>query len=387
MRTLAIFAPNLNGGGAERAALNLARSFTSRGIRVDFVLIAREGAYIDQVPDNIRIIDFGGRKLRTIAPDLWRYVEQEKPDVLISILNEPSVFVLWLKAIAQVFSPRSVMASLPIIVNVQNNVSTEAKFARDFKTRVMPWLAKWFFPWGEAITPVSEGVGEDLVHLGIPSHKIKVIHNPIVTPALLQQAHAPVDHPWFAPGQPPVIIAVGRLEAQKDYPTMLEAFAIARQSRSLRLMVLGEGVLRPELQKQIDDLGLSADVSLAGFVTNPFAYVAKADLFVLSSIFEGLPTVLIEAMAVGTPVVATDCPSGPFEILQNGDYGPLVKMKSPDALATAMLQRLEMSRQSELLKQRASKYSLEASVNAYGELCNFEMPVEDSQEIHFSLPH
>ncbi len=376
MRTLAIFAPNLNGGGAERAALNLARSFTKRGIRVDFVLIAREGAYVDQVPDTIRIFDFGGRKLLISPHYLWRYLEQEKPDVLISILNEPSIFVVWLQAFAKLFSPQAVIASLPIVINVQNNVSTEAKFAQNFKTKVMPLLAKWFFPWAAAIVPVSEGVGEDLIRLGISPDKIQVIHNPVVTPALLEQSKAPVDHPWFAPGQPPVIVAVGRLELQKDYPTLFQAFAIARKSREIRLLVLGEGVLRLQLEKHIEEMGLQEDIRLEGFVSNPFAYVARSDLFVLSSIFEGLPTVLIEAMAVGTPVVATDCPSGPREILQGGHYGPLVQMSDPQELADAMLKRLEMPRQTDFLKQRANKYSLDASVNAYSKLCNLETPLD-----------
>ncbi len=376
MRTLAIFAPNLNGGGAERAALNLARSFTKRGTRVDFVLIAREGAYVDQVPDTIRIFDFGGGKLLRSPHHLWRYLEQEKPDILISILNEPSIFVVWLQAFAKLFSPQAVIASLPIIINVQNNISTEAKFAQNFKTKVMPLLAKWFFPWAAAIVPVSEGVGDDLVSLGISPDKIQVIHNPVVTPALLEQSKAPVDHPWFAPGEPPVIVAVGRLELQKDYPTLFQAFAIARKSREIRLMVLGEGILRLQLEKQIEEMGLQEDIRLEGFVSNPFAYVARSDLFVLSSIFEGLPTVLIEAMAVGTPVVSTDCPSGPREILQGGHYGPLVQMSDPQELADAMLQRLEMPRQTDLLKQRANKYSLDASVNAYSKLCNLETPLD-----------
>lgn len=381
MKTLTIFAPNLNGGGAERAALNLAQCWSEQGVTVHFVLLAREGAYLDQVPDAIKIFDFGGRKLIKSGQCLFNYLETERPDVLISILNEPSIFVLLLRAFAKIVKPNSFTASIPIVVNVQNNVSTEAKFARNFKTRVMPLLARLFFPWAESIVPVSQGVGDDLVHLGIPANKIQVIHNPVVTPDLLQQAQKTVTHPWFAPGQPPVIVAVGRLDAQKDYVTLFEAFAIARKNRFMRLVILGEGDLRKDLEARVDAMGLGDDVILPGFASNPFSYVAASNLFVLSSIFEGLPTVLIEAMAVGTPVVSTDCPSGPHEILSGGHYGPLVKMQSPEALAAAMLARLDMPRNSEFLKQRANKYSLEASVNAYSKLCNLETRIDSERLI------
>ena len=379
MKTLTFFAPNLSGGGAERAAVNLARCWSERGVTVHFVLLEREGAYLDQVPDTVKIFDFGGRKLLKSAQCLFNYLENERPDLLISILNEPSIFVLLLRAFAKIVKPNSFTASIPIVVNVQNNVSTEAKFARNFKTWTMPLLARLFFPWAESVVPVSQGVGDDLIHLGIPASKIQVIHNPVVTPGLLQQAQKTVAHPWFAPGQPPVIVAVGRLEAQKDYLTLFQAFAIARKTRFMRLVILGEGDLRKELEARVEAMGLSGDVILPGFASNPFSYVAASSLFVLSSIFEGLPTVLIEAMAVGTPVVSTDCPSGPHEILSGGHYGPLVKMRSPEALAAAMLARLDMPRNSEFLKQRANKYSLEASVNAYSKLCNLETRIDSER--------
>ncbi len=376
MTTLAIFIPDMSGGGAERAMLNLLQSFNQQGIQVDLVLVSRRGAYLNQVPDNVRILDFGGRKLMRCFPLLWNYLHQEKPDILLTPLDETSLAVLWTRAVSRLVNFNSAVSQMPIVVNVQNNVSTGSRHSKSLKLRWMPWFAKRCFPWAEAVISVSEGVGEDLVRLGIPADKVKVIHNPIVTPALHRQAAESIDHRWFDLEGVPVLVAVGRLTQQKDFPNLLRAFAKARQTRPLKLMILGEGELRSELEALIQTLNLQDDVSLPGFVSNPFAYVARSDLFVLSSLFEGLPTVLIEAMAVGTPVVATDCPSGPHEILQAGHYGPLVKMSSVDELAAAILLRLDQPRNAEALKQRANTYSIEASVNAYTRLFDSLLPSE-----------
>jgi len=158
----------------------------------------------------------------------------------------------------------------------------------------------------------------------------------VVRAEVWEKAQAPLDHPWFRPGQPPLLLAVGRLQMQKDYPTLIRAFAQVRQSRRARLLILGEGKERLMLEALIKKLGLEEDVSLPGFVMNPYAYMARASLFVLSSRWEGLPTVLIEALCCGTPVVSTDCPSGPREILRDGQYGQLVPVAQADALAKAI---------------------------------------------------
>ena len=366
--TLAIFLPNLNGGGAERAMLNLASTLSQQGVQVDLVLLAREGAYMDQVPDTIRIIDFGHCKLMLSFRLLWNYLHQEKPSILMTSLDQPSLAVLWTRKFAQLVNSSSHVSTMPIVVNIQNNMSVESRNSTQIKTRLMPWFAKVFFPWANAVVPVSEGVGNDLIQLGIPADRITVIHNPIVTPDLITRSNEPIEHPWFAVGHVPIVVAVGRLTQQKDFSTLLHAFAKARAVRPMKLIILGEGELRSELESLMDQLEIHNDVSLPGFVENPFAYVARSDLLVLSSLFEGLPTVLIEAMAMGTPVVATDCPSGPHEILKGGLYGPLVKMSSPDELASAMLLRLGQPRDSALLMQWASRYSIDESVNAYTRL-------------------
>jgi glycosyltransferase involved in cell wall biosynthesis len=218
----------------------------------------------------------------------------------------------------------------------------------------------------DGITAVSQGIAEDLVcSFGLPRERVTTIYNPVVTPELLAQAQAPLDHPWFAPDAPPVILGVGRLHPQKDFPTLLRAFARVRAVRVVRLVILGEGEQRAALQQLVAELGLTKDVALPGFVGNPFAYMARAGVFVLSSAYEGLPGVLIQALACGCPVVSTDCPSGPGEILEQGAYGPLVGVGDVAALAQAMLALLAHPPAAERLRHRAAEFSLDRAVDRY----------------------
>jgi glycosyltransferase involved in cell wall biosynthesis len=233
------------------------------------------------------------------------------------------------------------------------------------KRRIAPYLARKFYPWADAIVTVSQGSADDLVNLGLSSKRIQVIYNPVVTPELFEKAKEPIDHPWFKPGSPPVILGVGRLEKQKDFPTLIRAFAQMHKQRPARLMILGEGKDRPDLEALVQELGLEEDVALPGFVANPFAYMASSAVFVLSSLYEGLPTVLIEAIAVGTRVVSTDCPSGPTEILENGRYGKLVAVGDIKSMAEAIVSTLEEPPDSESLQLKAAEFSLEKAVAKY----------------------
>ena len=217
--------------------------------------------------------------------------------------------------------------------------------------------------------PLPEGVADDVARLtGIPADTIRVIYNPVVTPAVLAKMQQPVDHPWFAAGEPPVILGVGRLVSQKDFPTLVEAFAIVRQQRSARLMILGEGEDREKLEAQISALGLQDDVALPGFAENPYAYMAHANVFALSSIFEGFGNVVAEAMAAGTAIVSTDCPSGPAEILEGGRYGKLVPVNDPAALAEGILATLEAPIAADILRQRAQEFSVDRVTDQYIEV-------------------
>jgi glycosyltransferase involved in cell wall biosynthesis len=297
---------------------------------VDLVLAQKEGAFVDEVRDPVRIVDLKASRVLTSLPSLVRYLRREQPDAMLSVFGYVNIIALLAWRLAGVRTR--------LFVNEQNTVSFEAGNASSWRGRLTPRLMRRFYPWANGIVVVSGGVREDMAQLiNIARERITVIYNPSVVRAeVLEKAQTPLDHPWFKTDQPPVLVAVGRLQMQKDYPTLLRAFARVRQNRPVRLLILGEGKERPMLEALIKELGLEEDVGLPGFVMNPYAYMARASLFVLSSRWEGLPTVLIEALCCGTPAVSTDCPSGPREILKDGQYGQLVPVGEADALARAI---------------------------------------------------
>jgi glycosyltransferase involved in cell wall biosynthesis len=230
----------------------------------------------------------------------------------------------------------------PLIVTEHNTLSQETQRQRRLVGMVWPRLLRTFYPWATTIVAVSRGAADDLARTaGLPRDRIEVVYNPVITPAMLALARQAPDHPWLAPGQPPVILGVGRLTGQKDFSTLVRAFAEVRRRRPARLIILGEGPDRTAIEAQARELGVADDVALPGFQENALAYMAGSAVFVLSSAWEGLPTVLIEALAAGTQVVSTDCPSGPREILQDGRLGALVSVGDAAALAAATLEALE----------------------------------------------
>jgi glycosyltransferase involved in cell wall biosynthesis len=332
-KRLAIFLPALYGGGAERTMLSLASGLARRSYAVDLVLAQAEGPYLAEVPASVRVVELNARHLgawRTLAslPALVRYLRHERPAALLSALHA-NIVALWARRIAGV--PRQV------VISEQNTFSLQNQQLPEWYSWLMLRLVACFYGWADGIAAVSNGVADDLARVArVPRERIEVIHNPIVTPELQAKAKVPLEHPWFEPGQPPVLLAVGRLTAQKDFPTLIKAFDRVRHAQLARLLILGEGEERPVLEDLVRLLGLEHDVSLPGFVANPYPYMAQASVFVLSSRWEGLPTVLVEALSCGTPVIATDCPSGPQEILRGGQYGQLVPVGDVPALSQAI---------------------------------------------------
>lgn len=284
-----------------------------------------------------------------------RYLRRERPAAMLSALNHANVIACLAYRLARV--------PTRLVISEHNTLSMSN--AQNARGRLVPWLMRWVYPWADSVVAVSQGVADDLVRtLGIDATRVKVIYNPVVDETLFDKAKQPLEHPWFKQGEPPVVLAVGRLTEQKDFETLIRAFAVVRAKRVVRLLILGEGELRFQLETLVNQLGLKDDVALPGFVANPFGYMARASVFVLSSRWEGLPTVLLEAMACGAQVVSTDCPSGPREILEDGKWGLLVPVENVSTLAQAITLKLDEFEGPDV-KRRAMDFGADQAVQKY----------------------
>ncbi|MGF1491699.1 MAG: glycosyltransferase [Microcoleaceae cyanobacterium] len=327
---VALFMTYLGGGGAERVMFNLANGLIEQQVRVDFVVGSAWGSHVKKVPDQVKLVDLKATGVRQTTFALTNYLKQEKPNSLLSAQHFANEMAIWAKRLARV--------STTVVVSEHNTLSRAIQHTTRLRSYLIPRFIRYFYPWADEIVAVSKGVAHDLAkNTGLPADRIQTIYNSVVTPEVLEKARMSVDHPWFNPGEPPVILGVGKLEAQKDFPNLIQAFAQVREQQAARLMILGWGPDQSRLENLAKQLGVADDVALPGYVDNPYPYMANAKVFVLSSAWEGLPTVLIEAMAVGTPVVSTDCPSGPGEILDQGQYGLLCPVGDSQALAQAIL--------------------------------------------------
>lgn len=356
---IALFLPSLRGGGAERVMVNLARAFTERGLQVDLVLAKAEGPYLSHVPSEVRIVDLQAPRVLVSFPGLVRYLRRECPRALLAALDHTNVLAIWARRLAGV--------PTRVVVSIHSNLSKATAGACSLRGRLMPLLVELTYPLADAVIAVSQGVAEDLMRLArLSPDKVEIIYNPVVTPDLFEKAEEPLEHPWFAPGEPPVVLGVGRLTPAKDFRTLIRAFALVRKQCPARLMILGEGEERPVLEALVRELGVDNDVSLPGFVDNPYAYMKRARVFVLSSAWEGFGNVLVEAMALGTPVVATNCRSGPNEVLEGGKWGRLVPVGDVDALAHAILAAMADKRGKAV--ERARCFVLEEIATRYAEI-------------------
>jgi glycosyltransferase involved in cell wall biosynthesis len=337
-RPLAVIIPGLYGGGCERVMLNLLGGFARRGIRSDLVVADAEGPYLDQVPEGVRLVKLIDRRLprlRTVAtlPLMMKYLRNERPRAVLSAMHA-NVVVLWARRLSGV--------PVRTVVSEHNTFTMQISGFGPVYRRVFPVVTRQAYGWADAIVAVSKGAAEDLSRVArLPIARIEVIPNPIITPEMRQKACEVPDHPWFGPGQSPVVLAIGRLSRQKDLPTLIRAFSRVRKRLAVRLLILGEGEDRAELESMVRELGLTGDVGMPGFVRNPYAFLSHSAVLVLSSRWEGLPTVLVEALYCGTPVVSTDCPSGPREILLDGKYGKLVPVGDVEALEEAICASLD----------------------------------------------
>lgn len=340
--------------------VNLANGFVKSGFEVDLLLVRREGIYLSQLDAAVQVIDLQANKLLFSLPKLIAYLKQVKPDNLITALEDTNIVAIFARLMAQV--------PTRLIVTVHNNLSQEMLNGEGLKRRLVPTVLKWIYPFADQVVAVSQGVAEDLKRLGVQPDKIRVIYNPILTPDFSHLATAVPQHQWLLQPDEPVVLGVGRLELQKDFETLIRAFALAKKKQPMRLMILGEGSQKASLEALCQQLEVTDSTVFVGFVSNPLACMSRAALCVLSSAWEGFGNVLVEAMGVGTPVVATDCPSGPAEILEQGKYGQLVPVGDVERLADAMLMTLGDPLDAAVLQRRAADFSVEAVLDEYQKL-------------------
>jgi glycosyltransferase involved in cell wall biosynthesis len=358
---IALFLPFLHQGGVEQAMLNLAQGFVERRVKVDLVLATKaEGPYKSRIPLEVQVIELRASKPMASLLGLVRYLRVRKPHALLSGLTPANLVALWAQRLSRVKETK-------VFIQIQVSVGIPESTTR-FRALLRPFVYRLFYPWADGIIAASQGVEEELLRFGLPDTKIYQICNPVVTKEIFEKAEESIKHPWFALGEPPVILSAGRLHKQKDFPTLIRAFALVRKERLSRLIILGEGEEWLRLKSLVRELGLEREVDFPGFVQNPYAYMKRAALFVLSSAWEGFGNVLAEAMAIGTPVISTDCPHGPAQILEGGKWGILLPVGDVEALAKAIIEALDRPCDHDALRRRAQAFSVDAIVSQYMEI-------------------
>jgi len=329
---VAFFLPHLGGGGAEKMMVTFANEFAARRYKVDMVLVQASGPNLGLLSEEIRVVDLGSANTFFSLPALVSYLRDQNPLVLLSSLDLTNSFAL----LARLFSRTKVR----VVIRIESMLSSQRRVF--WKKILEKNLLSVIYPRADGIIAVSQAVAKDAAkYTGIEPALIHTIYNPVITYEPVSRAKLEPAHPWFAKDTPPVILGVGRLTAIKDFSTLLKAFALVRSQRPAHLLILGEGEQRNLLVQMTRDLNIDTDVLMPGFVADTLSYMQRCRVFVLSSLSEGLPGALIEALASDCPVISTDCPGGAREILANGEYGDLVPVGDPDVMADAICKVLD----------------------------------------------
>jgi len=362
---VAVFVSYSGDGGVERMINHLIRGMLDAGRAVDVVVLKREGEYFAAVPAGARVVALPTRHAALAPPFLARYLRRARPRALLAAKDRASRAALRL--------PVRDRVATRIVIRAGNHLSRLlAKRSFGYRTLRLR-AARRLYPRADAIVAVSRGVADDLVTTtGVAAERVHVVRNPTITPDIDERAGEPTGHAWLDEPGPPVILGIGRLARQKDFATLVRAFGRLRAGRQARLVILGEGRERASLLRLADELGIAGDLDLPGFVSNPYAWLQGAAAFALSSAWEGSPNALTEAMYLGRPVVATDCPSGPDELLAGGRIAPLVPVGDDAALARALASVLDRPPDADRLRAAVADYHPAASTAHYLEVLEGE---------------
>ncbi|WP_338072131.1 glycosyltransferase [Haloarcula rubripromontorii] len=373
---IAFFVPSLTIGGAERVTVSVANGLSQRGYDVDLVVSYHEGDFRSDVAGTVNVVDLGTQRIPGIGigasvPALVRYLRRRSPQILFSQMTYANVIHM----ASQVLSG----ADTVTISTIHNTLGMQ----EESKEKLVQWLQRRLAHQSDQFVAVSEGVADSVVeHVGVDREKVSVLHNPIPVSEVQERAGESVEHPWVDSANRSVVLGVGRLERAKNFGSFLRAFERVHAARpDTRAIVVGRGSKRTELETLAAELGIDDVVSFPGFVDNPYGYMAGADVLAMSSVHEGLPTVLIEALACGCPVVSTDCPSGPAEILKDGEYGPLVDVDDDEGLAAAIQRTLDDPLPSDVLVERANNFAPAAVIDQYEAFIRSFASVDSTDDI------
>jgi glycosyltransferase involved in cell wall biosynthesis len=360
--TVILFITNLSIGGAERVTVNLANQLAENGHQVEVLVLTEEGEFVEELAPKVEFSVLSVDRMRWAAIPLARHLCRTNPDTLISFMTNANVIAIVATRIARISTT---------VIATEHSIQSR-KFSLSVKRDMM--LAKYMYPFADYVVGVSQGVSEDIRGWArVPDDKIVTIYNPIVSDEMIGATYSPPSHHWFQNDDIEVVLSVGRHVKEKDYSTLIRAFAqLLEERETVRLVLMGGGKLTPEYESLIEKLGIQEKVSMPGFVNHPYPYMAHADVFALSSRVEGLSLVLIEAMACGTPVVSTDCPDGPSEVLAGGEYGELVPIGDSNSLKNALIRTLDRPIAKQTLRQRAEEFSIKKAARQYENLLTDE---------------
>lgn len=354
-------------GGVERMVLNLVRQMAEQGLHIDLVLIRDESRHLRELPSGVNIVRLGTRHSGLSVGPLRRYLQDRRPPVLLAAKDRAGRAALVARHRARV----DTRIFIRLGTTLSEALEGKSGLHKWFRYRPMRRL----YHRAEGIIAVSRGVAADVQAItGLPDVRIHVVRNPVITPELEARAAEPAPHPWLSDGGEPVVMGMGRLTRQKDFPTLIRAFARLRERMAARLVILGEGADREALSALARELGLHDHLLMPGFQSNPYAWLSRARLFVLSSLWEGSPNALTEAMALGIPVVSTDCRSGPREVLDGGHFGTLVPTGDSAAMAEAMEHTLAKPPPADTLRGAVEDYRAEVSARRYLEVMGIAPP-------------
>jgi glycosyltransferase involved in cell wall biosynthesis len=359
-KKLAIFVAAISGGGVEKAVVNLANEIAKKGINIDLLIADDTGISSLYFDPNISVIKLSTKRVFFCIPELILYLIRAQPDVLFSAMEYVNFIALVSKKISFTSTRVIISSHAPLVYFIRDE-----KF---FKWRLLKKLLSYLYGTADKVITVSKGLERSLIgELNINPAKILTIYNPIINESLINDSLEDLSDPWVKSSKSPYIISIGRFAKEKDYPTLINAFNLVREKRDVRLVILGQGPEWENVNKIINFHGLSSFVHTPGFVLNPYKYIKNAACFILSSKNEGFGNVLVEALALGCPIVSTNCEFGPVEVLENGLWGSLVPVGDYESMANSVLTTLDLNQSSSesLLNTHLDQFKVSVAVEKY----------------------